>query len=409
MRVLQINTTVNFGSHGKIAEQIGQLVLDKGGESFFAFGRDTNSSKSTKIKVGNKIDFYHHVLISRVFDRHGFGSKRSTESLIKKIHAVNPDIIHLHNIHGYFINIRILFEFLSKFNKPVVWTLHDCWSFTGHCAFYTFVKCDKWQKHCEKCPQINSYPKSWVVDNSDLNFREKKKLFNSLNRLIIVPVSYWLSGELSNSFLKRKSKRVIQNGVDLEVFKPKIPSYSFYQKYGLSKNKKYILGVASIWENRKGFSDFLILSDLIPIDYEIILIGLTKRQLETIKPHKNIRGFLRTGNASELASFYSLAMVFFNPTREDNYPTTILESLSCGTPVITYDTGGCKESVQENLGYVVQQGDFVSVLNAINEITSLGKNHYSKLCRSYSELHFDKNKKFQSYIKLYEELMNNES
>lgn len=407
--ILQINTIVNSGSTGRIAEEIGKLVMKYGWNSYIAYGRGDRPSNSDLIKVGNNLDLYQHVLETRVFDNHGLSSKRATNELIKKIKIINPDIIHLHNIHGYYLNYKLMFDFLKEIDKPVIWTLHDCWSFTGHCAFYDYVNCKKWQTGCDQCPQIHSYPKSLFTDNSKNNYQNKRLIFNSLRRLLLVPVSNWLSNQLKKSFLNGVPSKVIRNGIDLNVFRPTLTDFSFLEKYKIDHSKKIILGVASVWEHRKGFDDFLSLSDFLDDNYLILLIGLDNYQLNKIKSFNNIIGFSRTESTEELVIFYNLATVFFNPSREDNYPTTILESIACGTPVITYDTGGCKEALSDDVGYLVNVSDFEKIVSTINLISLNGISFYNIRCRDHAELNFDREIKFKEYMRIYKDLILNES
>lgn len=400
--VLQISSEVNSGSVGRIAEQIGEQVLEQGWASYIAFARDNQPSKSETIKIGNKLDIIRHGILTRVTDRHGFGSRNATIKLIEKINEIKPDIIQLQHLHGYFINIQILFNFLSETNIPVVWTFHDCWSFTGHCAHYEFSGCDKWMTHCKKCPQKHEYPKSSLLDNSYQNYLIKKELFNSVQNLTIVPVSKWLGEETKKSFLSKNQIQVIQNGIDLEKFK--ICENSIKIKYGIEK-KYLILGVASPWSERKGLNFFVELSKSINyINYQILLVGLTKQQIKDLP--SNIIGVERTESVTELAEIYSAADVFVNPSLEDTFPTTNLEALACGTPVITFRSGGSPEAIDENTGIVVEKGNIHEMEKAIYHIQKKDKEYYQSICRQRAELYFDKKKCFSKYIELYKEILN---
>jgi putative colanic acid biosynthesis glycosyltransferase len=404
-KLLQISIEVNSGSVGKIAEQIGETVLENGWYSYITYARNINPSKSEVIKIGNKLDLYWHGFETRIFDNHCFSSKSATKDLINTIDEINPDIIHLHHLHGYFINIKILFKFLKERNIPVVWTFHDCWSFTGHCAYFDFVGCEKWKTQCHHCEQKKEYPKSLIFDRSKQNYIDKKRIFNSLSNLTIVPVSYWLSEKVKNSFLMNYPCKVIQNGIDLETFYPK-KSREIIDKLYKVENKFIILGVASTWEKRKGLYEFVKLVDLIDNKfYAIILVGLSKVQLKELP--KNIIGIERTENVGQLADLYSAADVYVNPTFEDTYPTTNLESMACGTPIITYETGGSIESVSENTGIVVDVGDVNELVKAIEKIKNNGKDFYENNCREHSIRNFDKKIKFNDYFKLYQQILKN--
>lgn len=401
-KLLQINSVINTGSTGRIAEEIGKLAASRGWESHIAYGRYGNPSSSNLMKVGSISDTYWHVFKTRVFDMHGFGSKQATINLVNKIENINPDIIHLHNIHGYYIHIKILFEYLAINSIPVVWTLHDCWSFTGHCVHFESIGCDKWKELCSNCPQLGSYPKSILFDNSQFNYEQKKILFNSLTNLTIVPVSYWLKNLVESSFLKNNSLQTIQNGIDLSIFKPK-SNKNFENQYHIIKNKFVILGVANIWAGSKGYKDFLELSNIIDNKTLIILVGLTQKQIKHLP--SNILGIEKTENIEQLALFYSIANVFLNLTYEDTFPTTNLEALGCGTPIITYNTGGSPEAISIDTGFVVEQGNIKDLLRCIQQVQKQSKEHFTEACRARAKNYFNKNKKFNEYLDLYNELL----
>ena len=401
MKILQINSTLNWGSTGRIAEDIGKVIINERGESYIAYGRYTNSTQSKPIKIGNNWDIYYHVLQTRLFDRHGLSSKKATKRFVEKIKEINPDIIHLHNIHGYYLNYPILFKFLSSSNIPIVWTLHDCWAFTGHCSYFSFVKCNRWKINCFKCSQKMNYPTSYLYDCSKDNYLIKKNYFTSLKNLTIVPVSKWLGNLVAESFLNKFPINIIHNGIDVDVFRPLYSN----QKVYIPKNKFIILGVASIWEKRKGLDDFIRLQKHLSQDYIIILIGLTKTQIKNLPI--GIMGVERTNSLQELAAFYSSADVFFNPTWEDNFPTTNLEALACGTPVITYRTGGSPEAIDENTGFVVEQGDLKEAIHAINQIKLVGKATYTQACRERAIKYFNKEDRYSEYLQLYKEILKN--
>jgi putative colanic acid biosynthesis glycosyltransferase len=404
-KLLQISIEVNSGSVGKIAEQIGETVLENGWLSYITYARNNNPSKSEVIKIGTKFDLYYHGVETRIFDNHCFSSKSATKDLINTIEKIKPDIIHLHHLHGYFINIEILFSYLKESDIPVVWTFHDCWSFTGHCAYFDFVGCEKWITECHDCEQKKEYPKSLLFDRSRQNYIDKKRIFNSINNLTIVPVSNWLSGKVKDSFLQNYQCVVIQNGIDLNTFYPKRSRTVIDELYKV-KGKFIILGVASTWEKRKGLEEFVKLNEL--IDREkcvILLIGLSQGQIQKLP--KSIIGIQRTESVGQLADLYSAADVFLNPTFEDTFPTTNLESLACGTPVITYKTGGSVESVDENTGVVIDKGDIGGLINAIKSIKNKGKCFYEKNCRESAIKNFDRKIKFNDYLELYKNILKN--
>lgn len=405
MRILQINTAVNSGSTGRIAEDIGQLLINNGHESYIAFGRGNRPSKSKLIKIGSLLEVYFHGLKTLLFDRHGFGSRRATKRLIDQIESIKPDIIGLHNIHGYYLNIEVLFEFLSEKKIPVVWTLHDCWSFTGHCAYYDSISCERWQSQCYQCPKKNKYPSSYFLDNSKQNFIDKKRLFNLSNQINLVTPSNWLANEVKKSFLNKHNLQVINNGINLAVFKQKDPNnlQEFITKFSLNQ-KKIVLGVANIWDERKGLNEFIKLSNLLDKDIQIVLIGLNKKQIKKLP--NGILGIERTESIDELSNWYNIASVYVNPTFQDNFPTTNIESLACGTPVITYKTGGSPESINQDTGIVVEKGNLKGLQESIISILSSNKENYSKECRMRAEKLYNMNDRYNDYLNLYLQLYN---
>jgi len=401
LKVLQITCTLNSGSVGRIAEDIGRLAIQNEFDSYFGYGSKRNESQLKVIQVGSNFEMYVHAIETRLFDNHGFSSRYATSKFIKKLKEINPDIIHLHNIHGYYINIELLFNYIRERNIQLVWTLHDCWPLTGHCSFFDMANCEKWKKQCHHCPNTHKYPNSLFFDFSTRNFELKKTLFSNLNNVTIVTPSVWLSKIVKKSFLSNYPVEVINNGIDLSAFKP-MDTIAVEQKYKL-KNKKVILGVASIWDKRKGLADFILLSQLISNDKLIILVGLKKSQLKNLP--SNIIGIARTENLYELATLYSYASVFVNPTYVDNFPTTNIEALACGTPVITYNTGGSPESVSKATGFIVEKGDINILLERINLILSVDKEIYSLACRERAERHYDKNQKYVEYIQIYKNMI----
>ncbi len=401
MKLLQINTSVNTGSTGRIAEQIGDISIGRGFESYIAYGRNYRESNSRLIKIGNDWHCKWHVLSTRLFDNHGFASSVTTKRLINQIDQIQPDIIHLHNIHGYYLNIEVLFQYLSKVNVPVLWTLHDCWALTGHCSHFDFVNCNKWETECRDCPNRKGYPRSLFLDRSRQNFRRKKKLFTSVDRMMFVTPSRWLSDIVSRSYLNKYPVKVLPNGIDLSVFKPH-PSKSIKHKYNLGK-EKIILGVAKNWNHHKGLDDFIKLSGHLSVNEHIVLVGLTHQQKEYLPD--NIIGLNRTENINELAALYSLADVFVNPTWVDNFPTTNIEALACGTPVITYKTGGSIEAVSPKTGLIVEKGNVNELYKAIKCVLETGKNKYESACRERAEKYFNIKQRTLEYLRLYNDLL----
>lgn len=401
MKLLQINSVVNSGSTGRIAEEIGQAAISVGWDSLIAFGRDEKPSTSKLIKIGNDWDIKIHGLQTRLFDRHGLASKNSTRDFIKHFELFKPDIVHLHNIHGYYLNYELLFSFLKEVNIPVVWTLHDCWPFTGHCAHFSFVGCEKWKSHCYSCPQKKEYPTSLIFDRSKKNFKLKKKRFTSLPNLTLVPVSNWLSCILKESFLKIYPIKVINNGINTEVFRP-ITDHKFRIKHQLEV-KFILLGVASIWSPRKGLRDYLELSKLLDDNYQIVLVGLTREQINKLPD--NILGLERTGSVEELVELYSAADIVLNLSYEETFGLTTAEGFACGTPGIVYNATASPELIDDSTGFVVEPGDLNGLMDAIKKIKVNGKEYYSNACVNRAQRHYRKEDRFKEYIELYESLL----
>ena len=343
-------------------------------------------------------DEWLHGLQSRLLDRHGLASRKATVKLIEIIRNINPDIVHLHNIHGYYLNYPILFAFLSQYNKPVVWTLHDCWPITGHCAYFTYAQCEKWKIDCNFCEHTYTYPRSYFACRSKKNLAQKKESFCSLEKLTIVPVSMWLEDIIHKSYLAKYPVRMIYNGIDIEKF---WPTEDGIKQVG---GKKIVLGVSSIWEKRKGLNDFFALRQLLDDEYEIVIVGLSKSQKNSLPD--GIIGVDRTNSLDELRNYYNQASVYVNSTYEDNFPTTNIEALSCGTPVITYNTGGSPEAIDEETGAVVECGNVAALADAIHCICkSPAIKQMRKACRQRAVSFFDKRDRYQEYIDIYKQLL----
>lgn len=406
-KLLQINPVLRVNtSTGRIMQEIGELAMAHGWDSYIAYSRGRDGvmpCRSNPIPVGSRVDVAWHGLMTRLFDRHGLASDRATRTLIREIEALQPNIIHLHNIHGYFLNYKVLFDYLARCNVPVVWTIHDSWAYTGHCYYYSFAGCEKWKAGCHHCPQRRLFPASWLADRSARNWQDKKAAFTSIppQRLTVVPVSRWMEGEMRQSFMKDCRFRVIHNGINLDVFIP-YESDDIRYKYHIYK-EHVLLAVASIWSREKGFDDLLHLSSMLRSDEVLVMVGVTEEQRRRLP--KNVVGICRTSNVNELAQLYSLADVFLNPTWQDNYPTVNLEAIACGTPVVTYRTGGSVEAVTECTGMIVGQGDVQGMLHAARTMSSRGKTYYREHCRHYALQHFGKDARYADYLRLYEELL----
>ena len=393
-KLFQINVTANWGSTGKIAESIGISAIKQGWESYMAYGRYSNPSQLQLISIGTSLDTYWHYGMQRIMDNEGLCSVQATKKLVKKIQEIKPDVVQLHNIHDHYLNYRVLFEYLNQTDIKVVWTFHDCWAFTGHCFHFVTKGCEKWKTGCHHCPLRNEYPKT-LLDKSSRNYELKKKLFTANQNLTIVPCSEWMEGFVKESFFKDKKITTIHNGVDIDTFAP-IPM--------LRRNDKFrIIAVSNVWNKEKGLFDIYKLREMLPDDVEIIIVGLSAQQMDTLPI--GIKGIQRTQNVQELVHLYNEADVLINPTYADTFPTVNLEALACGTPVITYQTGGSPEAVDEKTGIVVPQGDVEALADAICRLRE--KPLSAEDCRERAETLFNKNKCFEQYIDLYNQLLKN--
>lgn len=397
LKVLQISTVCGSGSVGRITVDIYHTLEQNGDEGLIAYGRRKGPEGIRAYKFGSGPDMGVHVLSTFFKGEHGFASAGQTKKLIRKIEEWKPDVIHLHNIHGFVLQVELLFAYLKQAGKPVVWTLHDCWAYTGHCAFYDYTGCRGWQTGCQDCKEYRrTYPYALFRNHTAQNFVRKREAFTGVPNLTLVVPSRWLKEEVEKSFLGGYPVQVIPNGIDRERFCP--AEQGLRHRLGLD-GKFLVLGVANVWERRKGLNYFLELAKRLPESFQIILIGLSKKQLKVLP--ENVMGLLRTSSVDELAAYYSMADVFVNATLEDNFPTTNLEALACGTPVITFDTGGSPESLDESCGRVVSKGDMDGLVQAVLQEQAQPKHRADCLKKSEQ---YEKYDRFQEYVKLYHSL-----
>ena len=393
MRVVQINTTCGIGSTGKICVGISQL-MSEGGIENYVICTSTNSS-TQGIAVSDRRYVKLQALKSRILGNYGFNSTAATKRMIRELDKINPDIVHLHNIHGHDCDLELLFTYFKDRGTKLVWTFHDCWAFTGYCPHFVMAKCDKWRTGCGGCVQKKEF--SWFFDRSAELYERKKRLFTGLDLTIVTP-SGWLASLVKQSFLSDARVVVINNGIDLDVFKPSVGD--FRSKYGL-EDKKMILGVSFGWGARKGLDVFIDLASRLPDDYRIVLVG-TDDSTDKLLP-ENVISIHRTQNQQELAEIYSAADLFVNPTREENYPTVNMESLACGTPVLTFRTGGSPEIIDETCGAAVDCDDVDSLEREVRRICE-DKPYSQEACVAKAQS-FDKNERFKEYLKLYETIV----
>ena len=394
-KLLQINPVVRTStSTGKIMRALGEMAMATGWESYIAYsrGRDGVPQHTSRlVPVGNKLDVFLHGMASRLFDAHGLASRRATKHLIERIRDIDPDVIHIHNVHGYFLNYPMLCAFLAERGKPVVRTAHDCWLFTGHCYHYAAAGCGRWQTGCHDCPQKQAFPRSWLLDRSRRNWEAKRRAIAGIPSLTLVAVSEWMRRELAQSFLKDRPCRIITNGIDLDTFQPR--QAGVRSRYGITA-PCFALAVASIWLPEKGFDDLLAFAAQLGADEQLVMVGQMSQDQRRRLP-ATIVPIARTSDARALAELYTAATAVINPTWQDNYPTVNLEAIACGTPVITYRTGGSVESVTEDTGFVVGQGDVAGLVKCFHAVLHAGKTRYSAACVDHARRHFNKEDRFR--------------
>lgn len=371
MKYVQINAYSGGWADSIIFKKHRELVA-LGDESWVFWARGNRKQDEHLQRIASYPEVCLDALLTRLDGKPGFHSKTITRRLLKKLDEIDPDVVHLHLLLGYYINVEMMFEWLSAHRCKVVWTLHDCWAFTGHCIHFTYVKCDQWRTGCAcraACPQKRTYPETFAGDGAvRWSYEQKKRLFTMLppERVQLITPSQWLADLAKQSFLGKYDIEVVHNTINKEIFNP-TPS-DFRERYGL-ENRFVVLGVASKWSERKGLTDFVRLAkDLDSARFAVVLVGLSEKQITQVKASaEQIVALPRTSTPQELAAAYTAADVFFNPTTEDNYPTVNLEAEACGTPVVTYDTGGCRETVKDGRSVVVE-----SYEDALNSLEVFG-------------------------------------
>lgn len=397
MKILQINSVCGSGSTGRLAVQISDYLNKNDIENYIAYGFGASDRPNT-FRFGNSIDAHLHSFLSRKLGWQGKMSHFTTWRLIRYIEHINPDIVHLHNIHGHYLNYNMLFRYLKKKNCEVVWTFHDCWPVTGKCAYFTEAKCEKWKTECFDCPQLDRYPNS-DRDRSRKSFIEKKAAFSSIEKLHIVTVSNWLKSVAEESFLGKKDIRCIYNGINTELFSYR--ESSIREEFKL-QNKFIILGVASVWNKRKGLEHFIELSKLLKNDEVILLIGVTAEQQKSL-PAKVI-GIPTVKEQTDLAEWYSAADVYINFSIEETFGLVVAEAMACGTPAIVMNSTACPEVLSEECGFVAEPTEINSIYEAIEQIRINGKDFYSIKCRERITGLFSLEKMQKEYFQLYQKL-----
>ena len=414
MRVALINSVAGYGSTGKLAEMLGE-----GLDHRIYYGRksaavDLNGMKTkekndeTHFYFGSGLSFASHMISTFLVDNHGFASTIETERMVRDLQSFQPDLVHLHNLHGYYLNVRPLFNYLKESGVKVIWTLHDCWPFTGHCAHYMSVHCDKWKEGCYDCAALDHYPPTWNGRHVSRNYRNKKSLFTSLNedQMVIVTPSKWLKEEVKQSFLGKYEVRAIPNGIDLSVFyRREADIVSVRTKYQIGK-KFMILAVAGVWYPEKGTEDLIKISKVIHRDSALVVVGASgsfAKQLD----RENVITITRTESTEELAKLYSAADVLVNPTREDTFPTVNIEAQACGCPVVTYNTGGSPEILNDDTGISVEAENVNKLLKALASIRTKEVIFEPEDCIENAKQYSRENMR-TAYRKLYEEVTEKE-
>ncbi|MFA6308348.1 MAG: glycosyltransferase [Clostridia bacterium] len=399
MKVLQINCS-STGSTGRISRSIHKKLLSDGHNSFFAYGYGPKCSEENTFRISNYFDIRIHGKISFFANLDGYFSSICTIALLKKINKIKPEIIHLHNLHGCYLNVFMLFNYIKSHDINVVFTLHDCWGFTAKCSHFAVDNCYKWKTECYQCPQVRLYLVHKHFDMSLKLFKDKKNAFTNLKNMTITTVSKWLALTTKESFLSKYPTEVVYNGIDINIYKP-TPN-DLRKRFNIS-DKFVILGVANYWDVRKGLKDFKKISQTIDNNYIIMLVGLNNEQIKSLP--KNIIGIARTENQTELAELYSTADVFVNCSTEETFGMVTAEAMACGTPVIAYDSTACAEIVDVNTGFIIKPHDIKSIYDAIKKVNQKGKVYYSDNCRTKIVKKFSSEIMINNYMQLYEKIL----
>lgn len=399
MKILQINANYGYGSTGLIMRDIGDAITNSGNEALYAYQRCLESPQNG-IVVGNILDWKLHAVASRIFGHQGFYSKVATMNFLKTMDVVKPDIVHLHNLHSNFINIEMLLEYLSKRDIPTVITMHDCWFFTGKCFHYIDSRCERFITGCGKCPKRMAPPASFLFDTSVKDWRVKKQLLNSIVRLAVVGCSKWIASEARRGFLKDHYITHIYNGVDTSVFRPK--KTSLRNELGLPQNAFVILGMANKWTQKRNKTAFDAIVELENV--YVVITGCSDKDKSFIedgyKSKKNVICVGYISGREALSEYYNMADVFINLTHADTLPTVNMESICCGTPVITYDAGGSPELVDVNTGVVVEEDNVALLIEAINHVQQTSYRE----CALIGQQKFDKSVCYKQYLSIYRKL-----
>ena len=400
MKVVQVNTVIGRGSTGRICVDVAEALESRGVETIIAYGYGSPNYKNS-IRIGSFFENKLHNVFSRLFGLQGWGSFYATKRFISFLKKYQPDIIHLNNLHGNYVNFPLLFRYIIRNKIPVVWTMHDCWAYTGKCAHYVNVKCDKWKNGCNHCPNVHTYPPSVFLDMSEKGYKVKRKLYSQMQNVVMVGVSDWIKNEAEQSILSHFTITRIYNWIDCDIFKPHNNDDTVLVEYGIDSQKFHILGVCGRYSHAKGSESWKYLSDHLPSDCEIILVGNMEKGNEI----PNVIHIPYVDSPVKLSKIYSLADVFCNLSEAESFGKTTAESLACGTPIIVYDTTACPELVGEGCGYVCKLNSPEDVIKKITEIKRLGKQAYTRKCINYARANFS-TENIYYFQEIYQSLLN---
>lgn len=405
MRIAHINV-ISTASTGRIATELCRMSMSRGHRALLFHARGYVDTDVPDLRVGSKLDTVCHAALARLTDRAGFFSKRATEKLVRQLKEYKPDIVHLHNIHGYYLHLPTLFAYLKQNDVLTVWTLHDCWAFTGHCAYYTTNGlCQRWLTGCGRCPLLRDYPRSWFVDQSARNWREKRALFSGVKHMVLVTPSEWLKGEVQRSFLANYPVYALPNGIDLTLFKPCV-NEDFMREtvrfYGLERvgDRPLVLSVANVWEPRKGLDDLIGLAERLGDDYRVAAVGLDEDQIKSLPKH-TVLGVGRTGNLNDLCALYTAATLYVSLSHGETMGMTIVEALACGTQALCYQGTAMPETITDDVGETVPLGDLDAAAEAVRRMCQSPR--APERCRERAE-EYDAATRFLEYDRLYDQM-----
>ena len=423
MRIAQINVVASL-STGRIAVSLCRTAIQAGHRALFCHSRDHAPGDVPSYVIGSKAETLLDLALTRLTDRAGFFSRYATRRLIAQLEAYKPDLVHLHNLHGYYLHLPTLFAYLKKNDLPVVWTLHDCWAYTGHCAYYTMARgaapldgrrrradpserlgCDRWQGGCGGCVCKRAYPASWFLDQRARNWRDKRELFRGLRHMVLATPSEWLRQEVKRSFLGSYPVYVLPNGIDLSVFQPCADEQfmrDVVRFYGLDRagGRKLVLSAAAVWDERKGLDDLIELSEALGPEYCVAAVGLDEYQIASL-PKGTVLGVRRTGNTGDLCALYTAADLYLSASHEESMGMTLVEALACGTQILCYDATAMPEIVTDEVGEVVSLGDISALADAVRRLCSNPRSAES--CRARAA-DFEAGRCFSAYLRLYENM-----